>query len=126
MFISEVESCVAISAGAAEARRRSVRSSKTFRFRAGDAGFTNGNSKFGPFQSQLFVGDQTQSLVMRVFLEKTSDGANYQGACFSFREGFDSGSRALEFADDASLFVSKIKAPTAARRSISRNRGSKK
>jgi hypothetical protein len=60
--------------------------------------------KFGPFKEQLFVGDQTQSLVMRVFLEKTPDGANYQGACFPFREGFDSGSLALEFASDASLF----------------------
>ena len=26
--------------------------------------------KFGPFQKQLFVGDQTHSTVMRVFLEK--------------------------------------------------------
>lgn len=60
--------------------------------------------KFGPFTEQLFVADQTQSLVMRVFLEKTPDGRNYQGACFPFREGFDSGSLALEFASDASLF----------------------
>lgn len=59
--------------------------------------------KFGPFQKQLFVGDQTWSTVMRVYLEKV--GGRYQGACFPFREGLDSGSLALEFAADGSLFV---------------------
>ena len=59
--------------------------------------------KFGPFKEQLFVGDQSHSTVMRVFLEKVDD--RYQGACFPFRQGFDSGNLALEFADDASLFV---------------------
>ena len=59
--------------------------------------------KFGPFTDQLFVGDQTHSTVMRVFLEKV-DG-QYQGACFPFRQGFDSGNLALEFAPNASLIV---------------------
>ena len=59
--------------------------------------------KFGPFKQQLFVGDQTHSTVMRVFLEMV--GGQYQGACFPFREGFDSGNLALEFAKDGSLFV---------------------
>lgn len=45
--------------------------------------------KFGPFAGQLFVGDYTLSLVMRVDLEKI-DGV-YQGACFPFREGFSTG-----------------------------------
>jgi hypothetical protein len=68
------------------------------------AGFAfDGTGKFGPFKEQLFVGDQTQSLVMRVFLEKVGD--RYQGACFPFRQGFDSGCLGLEFASDASLFV---------------------
>src|SRR5207248_3195704 len=58
--------------------------------------------KFGPFAKQLFVGDQTHSTVMRVYLEKVN--GRYQGACFPFREGFDSGSLALEFAPDGSLF----------------------
>ena len=62
-----------------------------------------GAGKFGPFKEQLFVGDQTHSTVMRVFLEMV-DG-QYQGACFPFREGFGSGNLALEFAPDASLFV---------------------
>ncbi|MFN0199806.1 MAG: hypothetical protein ACKVT0_23890, partial [Planctomycetaceae bacterium] len=49
--------------------------------------------KFGPFAGQVFVGDQTNSTVMRCSLEKV-DGS-YQGACFPFREGFGSGSLAL-------------------------------
>lgn len=59
--------------------------------------------KFGPFKEQLFVGDQTHSTAMRVFLEKL-DG-RYQGACFPFRQGFDSGALGLEFANDGSMFV---------------------
>jgi glucose/arabinose dehydrogenase len=61
------------------------------------------DGKFGPFRGQLFVGDQTHSTVMRVFLEKVN--GHYQGACFPFRGGFGSGSLALEFAPDGSLFV---------------------
>ncbi len=69
------------------------------------AGFANdtSNGKFGPFNNQMFVGDQTHSTVMRVYLEKVKD--HYQGACFPFRKGFDSGCLALGFAPDASLFV---------------------
>jgi hypothetical protein len=59
--------------------------------------------KFGPFEDQLFVGDQMASTVMRVFLEKVN--GRYQGACFPFREGFDSGNLSLQFAGDGSLFV---------------------
>jgi len=59
--------------------------------------------KFGPFAGQLFVGDQLASTVMRVFLEKVN--GHYQGACFPFREGFDSGNLSLQFAADGSLFV---------------------
>jgi glucose/arabinose dehydrogenase len=59
--------------------------------------------KFGPFPGQLFVGDQTHSTVMRVYLEKVK--GRYQGACFMFRQGFDSGNLALEMAPDGSLFV---------------------
>lgn len=59
--------------------------------------------RFGPFANQLFVGDQTWSTVMRVFLEKVN--GVYQGACFPFREGLDSGTLSLEFASDGSLFA---------------------
>ncbi len=58
--------------------------------------------RFGPFTNQVFVGDQTWSTVMRVFLEQV-DGV-YQGACFPFREGLASGTLSLEFAPDGSLF----------------------
>lgn len=59
--------------------------------------------KFGPFANQLFVADQTQSTVMRVYLEKVN--GHYQGACFPFKEGFGSGNVALKFAPNGSLFV---------------------
>jgi glucose/arabinose dehydrogenase len=59
--------------------------------------------KFGPFQKQLFVGDQTHSTVMRVFLEKV-DG-KYQGVCFPFRKGFGSGNVPVRFGKDGSLFT---------------------
>jgi hypothetical protein len=59
--------------------------------------------KFGPFKGQLFVGDQTFSTVMRCFLEKV-DG-HYQGACLPFMEGFGSGSLAVQFGEDGSMFV---------------------
>ena len=59
--------------------------------------------RFGPFSGQLFVGDQTHSTVMRVALEKV-DG-KYQGACFPFRNGFDSGCLALDYASDGALYV---------------------
>jgi hypothetical protein len=63
----------------------------------------NTKGKFGPFQDQLFVGDQTHSTVMRVCLEKVN--GRYQGACFMHRQGFDSGTLALELAPDGSMFV---------------------
>jgi len=59
--------------------------------------------KFGPFTNQIFVGDQTHSTVMRVYLEKIR--GRYQGACFMLKQGFDSGNLALEMAPDGSLFV---------------------
>jgi hypothetical protein len=59
--------------------------------------------KFGPFENQLFVGDQTHSTVMRVYLERIN--GIYQGVCFPFRSGFGSGSLSEEFGPDGSLFV---------------------
>jgi hypothetical protein len=59
--------------------------------------------KFGPFKNQLFVGDQTWSTVMRVYLEQVN--GIYQGACFPFREGFASGTLSLEMCPDGSMFV---------------------
>jgi hypothetical protein len=58
---------------------------------------------FGPFENQMFVGDQYAASIMRVFLERI-DGV-YQGACFPFRSGLDSGVNRLAFAPDGSLFA---------------------
>ncbi len=59
--------------------------------------------KFGPFEKQLFVCDQTQSTVMRVFLEKVN--GHYQGACFPFKSGFGSGNVAVIISDEGQMFV---------------------
>jgi hypothetical protein len=59
--------------------------------------------KFGPFQNQLFVGDQTRAFIVRCFLEKV-DG-EYQGACFPFRKGFQSGVLRMCYGNDGSMFV---------------------
>ncbi|MFT5142509.1 MAG: glucose/arabinose dehydrogenase/azurin [Rhodothermales bacterium] len=58
---------------------------------------------FGPFEGQLFVGDQGQSNVVRVFLEKVN--GVYQGAAFPFREGFSSGVLRMVWGKDGSMFV---------------------
>ncbi|MDA1050059.1 MAG: hypothetical protein O3C40_06215 [Planctomycetota bacterium] len=58
--------------------------------------------KFGPFEDQLFVGDQTHSTVMRVFLEQIN--GHYQGVCFPFRSGFGSGTLSLKMTDNG-MFV---------------------
>lgn len=58
---------------------------------------------FGPFSGQLFVGDQGQSKIMRVYLEKIN--GQYQGAAWDFRQGFQSGVLRMAFAPDGSMFV---------------------
>lgn len=59
--------------------------------------------RFGPFEGQMFVGDQTFSTVMRCYLEKVQ--GHYQGACFPFLEGFGSGTVPVEITDNGSMFV---------------------
>lgn len=61
--------------------------------------------KFGPFEGQLFVGDQGQSKVMRVVLEKV-DGV-YQGVAFDFRSGFQSGAMRMDFDGQGNMFVAE-------------------
>ncbi len=60
------------------------------------------DGKFGPFKGQLFVSDQTHSVVNRCFLEKVK--GFYQGACFPFRKGFGSGNVPLIQCPDGSLY----------------------
>ncbi len=61
------------------------------------------NHAFGPFEGQIFVGDQGQSKVARVFLEKVN--GVYQGASFPFKEGFKSGVLRMSWGSDGNLFV---------------------
>lgn len=63
----------------------------------------NDQGKMGPFEGQLFVGDQGQSKIMRVYLEKVK--GIYQGAVFPFREGFSSGILRMNWGSDGSMFV---------------------
>jgi cytochrome c551/c552 len=58
---------------------------------------------FGPFAGQLLVGDQGQSKIMRVVMEKVN--GEYQGVAFDFRTGFQSGVLRMAWAKDGSLFV---------------------
>lgn len=61
------------------------------------------NGNMGPFKGQLFVGDQSQSKINRVFLEKVK--GVYQGVVFPFREGFSSGILRMNWGSDGSMFV---------------------
>ncbi|MFM8357978.1 MAG: hypothetical protein ACKOET_05430, partial [Verrucomicrobiota bacterium] len=51
--------------------------------------------KFGPFENQIFVGDYTLSIVMRATTELVN--GVWQGACYPFREGLDTGLLAVHF-----------------------------
>lgn len=62
---------------------------------------TKGN--FGPFKGQHFIGDQGQSKISRVFMEKVN--GVYQGASFPFVEGFSSGVLRMIWGSDNSMFV---------------------
>lgn len=59
--------------------------------------------KFGPFANQLFVGDLTRALVLRVFLEQV-DG-EYQGAVFPFRKGIQPPVLRMLWGKDGSMFL---------------------
>ena len=57
--------------------------------------------KFGPFENQIFIGDYTQSIVMRATTEKIN--GVWQGACYPFREGFSTGILNLQFTPEGNL-----------------------
>jgi len=59
--------------------------------------------KFGPFAGQLFVGDQGQSKIARVSLEKVK--GVWQGAAYAFRSGFDCGIIRVVQGEDGSFFT---------------------
>ena len=70
---------------------------------ATDPVWDTSEGKFGPFAGQCFVGELTNSLITRVYLEDV--GGRLQGACFPFRRGFASGVNRLAQAPDGSLLV---------------------
>jgi glucose/arabinose dehydrogenase len=59
--------------------------------------------KFGPFEGQLFCGDQTRSNVFRIVLERV--GGRYQGCAINFVDHLQSGVVRARFATDGSLWV---------------------
>ncbi|HEY7885509.1 MAG TPA: hypothetical protein VIC08_11255, partial [Cellvibrionaceae bacterium] len=59
--------------------------------------------KFGPFAGQILVGDQTQSNLLRVTIEKVGDAR--QGAVMPFMSGLASGVMRGVFLPDGSLLV---------------------
>lgn len=61
------------------------------------------DGEFGPFEGQMFIGDQGHSKVMRVYMEKVN--GVYQGAAFNFVEGFSSGVLRMVWGSDNSMFV---------------------
>jgi hypothetical protein len=60
---------------------------------------TGGN--FGPFENQLFVGDYTQSILMRATTEQVN--GVWQGACYPFREGLSTGILSVAFTPGGNL-----------------------
>ncbi|MDZ7646797.1 MAG: hypothetical protein U5K54_06205 [Cytophagales bacterium] len=58
---------------------------------------------FGPFAGQVFVGDQGQSKIMRVVMEKVN--GEFQGVAFDFKSGFQSGVLRMNWGHDGSLYA---------------------
>lgn len=56
---------------------------------------------FGPFDNQLFLGDYTQSLIMRATTERVN--GVWQGACYPFREGLSTGILNIQFTPEGNL-----------------------
>ncbi len=59
--------------------------------------------KFGPFENQIFIGDFSLGVVMRATTEQIN--GVWQGACYPFREGFDTGLLAVQFTPNGSLIA---------------------
>jgi hypothetical protein len=57
--------------------------------------------KFGPFENQMFLGDYTQSILMRATTEQVN--GVWQGACYPFREGLSTGILSVEFTPGGNL-----------------------
>jgi hypothetical protein len=69
----------------------------------GEPIFNETGGKFGPFEDQVFIGDQTKSNEMRVWLERV--GGEYQGVVFDFVDPLQCGVIRNRFAPDGSLWI---------------------
>ena len=70
---------------------------------AGQSGVGSTNKKFGPFAGQMLIGDQTQSNLLRVVMQKVDDVE--QGSVMPFFEGLESGVMRPLFLPDGSLLL---------------------
>lgn len=59
--------------------------------------------KFGPYGGQIFVGDQANSSLIRMTLQKVQ--GTWQGACYPFWRGFQCGVNRLLFDEKGSLWA---------------------
>ena len=59
------------------------------------------NGKFGPFEGQIFLGDYTQSIIMRATTEQVN--GVWQGACYPFREELSTGILNVQFTPAGNL-----------------------
>lgn len=69
----------------------------------GNPEWDTSKGKFGPFSGQIFIGDQTQSNVFRVLLDKVN--GRYQGAVINFMNKFQSGNIRAEFDNQGQLWI---------------------
>ncbi len=69
----------------------------------GEPTFNETGGKFGPFEDQIFIGDQTKSNIMRAVLERV--GGEYQGVVFDFADPLQCGVIRNCFASDGSLWI---------------------
>ena len=61
------------------------------------------SGKFGPFKKQLFIADQSWSVLNRIFLEKIN--GVYQGAVFPFLKGLKSGPIGVRMSGDGTTLL---------------------
>ena len=59
--------------------------------------------KFGPFENQIFIADFSLGIIMRATTELVN--GVWQGACYPFREGFDTGLLAVQFTPQGDLIA---------------------
>jgi len=71
------------------------------------------NAKFGPFEGQAFIGDQTQSNIFRAIFDEVN-GVK-QGAVINFADGFQSGNIRTRFDPSGRLWVGQTQRGWASR-----------